>query len=145
MTAINRNSPTPQGRYVPARRYGDLIFVAGVTPRENGVLRHAGQADPQASPDLYRPAAELATHLAIEAALTELRPGERLGAILSLTVWINAPCGYEQHSRIADFASEFIEHRLPAIGLPARAAIGASSLPGGALLELQLVAAAAPA
>ena len=31
-------NPIPQGKYVPATRFGDLIVTAGMTPRKNGQL-----------------------------------------------------------------------------------------------------------
>ena len=36
-------NPIPQGKYVPATRFGDLIFTAGMTPRKNGVLIQTGK------------------------------------------------------------------------------------------------------
>lgn len=35
-------NPIPQGKYVPAVRFGDLVFTAGMTPRNNGVLIKEG-------------------------------------------------------------------------------------------------------
>lgn len=29
-------NPIPQGKYVPATRFGNMIFTAGMTPRNNG-------------------------------------------------------------------------------------------------------------
>ena len=39
-------TPVPQGNYIPAKRFGDLIFVSGMTPRENGVLIATGKIAP---------------------------------------------------------------------------------------------------
>ena len=36
-------NPIPQGKYVPAVRFGDLVFTAGMTPRNNGVLIKEGK------------------------------------------------------------------------------------------------------
>ena len=30
---MTQANPIPQGKYVPANRFGDLIFTAGMTPR----------------------------------------------------------------------------------------------------------------
>ena len=36
-------NPVPQGKYVPATRSGNLIFTAGMTPRNNGILIREGK------------------------------------------------------------------------------------------------------
>ena len=48
-------NPIPQGKYVAATRFGNLIFTAGMTPRNNGVLIRTGKV--KASDDIadYRP------------------------------------------------------------------------------------------
>ena len=43
-------NPIPQGKYVPATRFGNLIFTAGMTPRNNGVLIRTGKV--KASDDI---------------------------------------------------------------------------------------------
>ena len=43
-------NPIPQGKYVPATRFGNLIFTAGMTPRNNGVLIKTGKV--KASDDI---------------------------------------------------------------------------------------------
>ena len=39
------NKVIPQGKYIPAKRYGNLVFTAGMTPRNNGVLIMEGKID----------------------------------------------------------------------------------------------------
>ena len=56
-----------------------------------------------------------------------------------MTVIVNAPAGYTLHTKIADFASEYLVEALGGRGVGARTAVGASSLPGDAPLEINLV------
>lgn len=135
--------PTPQGRYVSARRHGDLIFVSGMTPRRSGKLVHVGQVAPGVAIESYRAAVELATQNALHAAEVMLGDSERIASALNLTVYINAPAGYAHHARIADFASGHLESCFPESPLPTRAAVGVASLPGDAVVEVALVAVAA--
>ncbi len=132
-------SPPPQGLYVPARRHNDLVFVSGMTPRRNGVLLHAGQVAPDAPAELYDDAVRLATENALQAVRAQLQGGERIGSVLSLTVYVNAPPGFTRHSQIADIASRHIQRCIPA-DLPSRAAIGVASLPGNAVVEISMMA-----
>lgn len=136
----DRNAPQPQGQYVPAKRHGDLIFVSGMTSRENGKLLYMGQVELDTPVETYRIAVELAAENALTAAKSQLIAGEQM-AVLSLTVYVNAPVGYTLHSRIADLASRFMEEHTGG-AVSSRAAIGVSSLPGDATFEVSIVAAA---
>lgn len=142
MTAATGQDPVPQGKYRPAVRHGDVIYTAGMTPRAAGVLQQTGCIEAGAEPEKYREAVCLATKNALTAASSLLFDGERLVQVLSLTVYINAAAEFTAHSGIADFASVYLEETLGAGGIGARAAVGVSSLPGNAPVEVQIVAAA---
>ena len=43
-------NPIPQGKYVPATRGGQMIFTAGMTPRNNGVLIFSGKVKAAENP-----------------------------------------------------------------------------------------------
>ena len=61
-------NPIPQGKYVPATRFGNMIFTAGMTPRNNGVLIRTGKV--KASDDIadYKDAVVQAAKNALTAA-----------------------------------------------------------------------------
>ena len=128
--------PVPQGKYVPATRGGSLIFTAGMTPRKDGVLQFSGASEPL---EKYREAARIAAANALTAARNRLEPGEKIARVLSMTVYVNAGEGFTAHSKIADFASEYLCEELGEAGTAARAAIGVASLPGEAPAEVQIV------
>lgn len=133
--------PVPQGLYVPATRRGNLVFTAGMTPRNNGVLQFKGPVRASADPALQREAVELACRNALTAVQMRLAQDERITAILSMTVYIAAEAGFTAHSKLADLASEFLRAELGEWGIGSRAAVGVASLPGDAPVEIQLIAA----
>ncbi|MBL9216040.1 MAG: RidA family protein [Opitutaceae bacterium] len=143
--AANPGLPVPQGKYVAAKRNGQVIYTSGMTPRREGKLLHLGPVKTSESLESYRPALELATGNALAAAQALLQPGERVTEILTLTVYIAATADFTAHSRLADFASDFLHAELGASALGTRAAVGVATLPGGAPVEIQLVALAGPA
>ncbi len=134
------NTPIPQGAYVSATRHGDLIFTAGMTPRLNGQMMHQGVVRKDTPVEAHREAVILACSNALQAARAKLAPGERIAAILSMTVYVAAEDGFTAHSRIADFASEYLRAELGECGIGSRCAVGVASLPGNAPVEIQLVA-----
>ncbi len=134
-----KKDPIPQGKYVPAARGGNLIFTAGMTPRREGVLQFSGKVEAGEPLEKYKEAAVLAAGNALTAARNRLEEGETIARVLSLTVYVNAGEGFTAHSKIADFASEYLCAELGTSGSAARAAVGAASLPGDAPVEVQIV------
>lgn len=132
--------PVPQGKYVPASRFGNFIYTAGMTPRDNGVLIHSGKVLTTEPVLNYKLAVRQAVGNALTAAMNTLLAHERLEQTLSLTVYVNAEETFEAHSSLADFASQYLFEKIGEAGIGSRAAIGVSSLPGNAPVEIQLVA-----
>lgn len=131
---------TPSGRYMPARAENDFIFTAGMTPRRHGKLAATGQVGTDFSASEGRSFAYQATARALAAARQATGPERHVVSVVSLTVYIAAPPTFTELSDVADAASECIQDSLPDAPLPARAAIGVAVLPGGAPVEVQLIA-----
>jgi enamine deaminase RidA (YjgF/YER057c/UK114 family) len=136
--------PRPQGGYVPAVRHGDLVITAGMTPRIDGVLTHRGQVGTDVSIDDARAAAAIAVANALSAAVSVLDTGQ-VPRVVHLAVYVNAAVGFEQHTAVADGASDRLRELLGDAGAASRAAVGVTSLPGGACVEVVLTCGVAPA
>ncbi|AZU64442.1 RidA family protein [Neobacillus mesonae] len=136
-----KNNPIPQGKYVPASRSENIIYTAGMTPRKNGVLIQSGKISVAQPVCAYKEAVRQAADNALTAARNLLAEQEQLVKIISLTVYVNAEETFEEHSSLADFASEYLYDELGNIGIGSRTAIGVASLPGNSPVEIQLVAA----
>ena len=94
-------NPIPQGKYVPATRFGQLIYTAGMTPRKNGVLMMEGKLGQAANLEDYREAVVQAAKNALTAARNKLNEGEALAQILSITVYVNAEADFTGQFRLA--------------------------------------------
>lgn len=136
-----KENPIPQGRYIPANRFGSLIYTAGMTPREKGVLILVGRVTAFQPFEYYRDAVRKAAENALTAARNTVKEGEKLVKVITMTVYINAEEDYKDHSKLADFASEYLCEELGEAGVVSRVAIGVASLPGNTPVEIQLVAA----
>lgn len=135
-------NPIPQGKYVPATRFGNFIFTAGMTSRKNGGLMKSGKIGLSADLEEYREAVVQAAKNALTAAENKLEEGEKLMQILSITVYVNAEEGFTSQSKVADMASEYFCEVLGEAGVGSRAAVGVASLPGSAPVEISITAAA---
>ncbi len=133
--------PIPQGDYVAASRHDNLIMSAGMTPRQNGELLYKGRIRKCDSIEQYKEAVQLACANALNAVLPNIKSDEELACILHLIVYINADAEFEAHSRIADLASAYLKARIGDAGVASRSAIGVTSLPGNAPVEIQITGA----
>jgi enamine deaminase RidA (YjgF/YER057c/UK114 family) len=116
-----------------------------MTPRVDGVLLHRGQVDVDVSVDQAREAAGVAVSNALAAAVSVLAPGQRLGRVLRMTVYVSSSPDFEAHTAVADGASSLLRELHGEAGVCARTAVGVTSLPGGACVELDLTASVVPA
>jgi enamine deaminase RidA (YjgF/YER057c/UK114 family) len=138
-----KKTPVPQGKYIPASRHSNLVYTSGMTPRDNGSLLFSGKIKTSEPIETYKEAVRLATSNALTAARSLITDQECLEKIVTLTVFIATEDGFKAHSKLADFAAEYLYEEMGENGIGSRAAIGVASLPGDAPVEIQLVAAIA--
>jgi enamine deaminase RidA (YjgF/YER057c/UK114 family) len=113
-----------------------------MTPRVNGTLAVSGCVGSDAGDISVEHAADLAgqsIQRAIDACRQVLPEGGQLLRPVGLTVYVRSRADFTQHSDVADGASRALAANFGG-QVPARAAIGVSSLPGGAPVEVVLTA-----
>jgi enamine deaminase RidA (YjgF/YER057c/UK114 family) len=130
--------PRAQGHYLPAVATDALVLTAGMTPRVDGQLLYAGQVGGEIDVPTAARAASIAAANAVAAAAELLGSTGLIRRALRLTVFVNAVPGFTAHSAVADGASARLVELLGERGVVARSAIGVSSLPGGACVEVEL-------
>lgn len=137
-------APRPHGEYASAVRHGELIVTAGMTPRVNGDLWICGTVGRDVTEELAREAAMIAASNALDA-LTDMAGSiENIARCIKLTVYIACDPSFSNLSQVADGASQFLVQRLGQRGLAARTSVGVASLPSGAPVEVDLMAAQVP-
>lgn len=114
------------------------MVTAGMTPRVDGVLHFVGQVGAEVEPDDAQVAAGIAVANAVSALTELLGSTGAIGQVLRMTVYVNSAAGFTGHTAVADGASQRLVELLGARGAAARSAVGVSSLPGGACVEVEL-------
>lgn len=133
--------PEPVASYVPVTRAGPIAFVAGQVPMDAGQLVHPGRLGKTVSVEMGQEAASLAVLQSLSAIRHHLGGClERLVRIVQMTVFVAADVDFVEHPTVANGASELLADVLGPEGRHARAAVGVSSLPLGASVEIALVA-----
>ena len=131
--------PGPFGAYVPAKRSGNLVFVAGQLPMKDGKLRSTGQVPSRCSIDDAKAAARQCVINAL-AALRTVEPDlGRIAGVVRVGVFVSSDPSFTEQPRIANGASEFLIELFGEAGKHARAAVGVTSLPLDACVEIEFV------
>jgi enamine deaminase RidA (YjgF/YER057c/UK114 family) len=129
----------PRANYIPYRRVGNLLFLAGHGPRLQDDSYRLGQivSDSQI-PSAYADAQLTGLNMlsTLKAALGEL---VRIEAIVKLLGMVNAGPGFTAHPKVIDGCSDLLISVLGDAGRHARAAIGMSSLPNGMSVEIEAI------
>jgi enamine deaminase RidA (YjgF/YER057c/UK114 family) len=136
--------PPAIAAYVPVVVHGSTASVAGQVAMIDGAVLHPGVVGDGVSMDEARQAAARAVLQAVSALRAELGSLERLERIVKLDVFVAATPRFTDHPQVANAASELLVELLGEPGRHARAAVGVSSLPLGASVEIVVTAAVAP-
>jgi enamine deaminase RidA (YjgF/YER057c/UK114 family) len=132
-------APRPVGNYVTWVRAGDLIQTSGHLPAAAEGVRTSGKlGGDMTAEDGYRAARQcgLAILATVRAALGSLDQVERAVRILGL---VNATPEFTDHPKVLNGCSDLFAEVFGEPGRSARSALGASSLPTGAAVEVEAV------
>lgn len=141
LTELGIELPTvsgPFGAYVPAKRSGHLIYVAGQLPMKDGSLIAVGQVPSRCSLDDARAGARQCVINALSAVRT-VTDINQLGGVVRVGVFVSSDRDFTQQPQVANAASELLKDVFGESGQHARSAVGVSSLPLDAAVEVEFV------
>ena len=132
-------APGPVGSYVPACQAGDLVFVSGVLPFEEGKIVQPGKVGRDLSIDEGKANARIAVINALAILLQELGDLDRITRVVRLTGHVASVEGFGDQPTVINGASDFLVEVFGDRGRHARLALGAFELPLHAAIELELI------
>jgi len=131
-------APAPAANYVPFVKTGNLVVISGQLPMADGEVKYRGLLGADVDLEDGVKAARLcAINLlaqlksACEGDLSKVTRCVRLGGFVASTA------DFEQHPAVVNGASDLMAAVLGEAGAHARAAVGMSSLPFGASVEVE--------
>ena len=132
--------PEPVAAYVPTVRSGGLLYVSGQLPMTAGQLLAEGLVDSQVDDEHAMTAARQCAINALALLKAELDGDwDRLVRVVRIGCFVASDPTYTGHSLVANGASELLVDVLGERGRHARAAVGVSSLPLGAAVEVEFL------
>ena len=131
---------SPVGGYVMAVRSGDLLFVSGHGPFEDGETRHLGRLGDSMTTEEGARAAEVVILNLLATLDQELGDLERIIRFVKLVVFVSSTPEYAEQHLVANGATDLLARVFgDSIGKPARSAVGVASLPLGFSVEIEAV------
>ncbi len=132
-------APRPVGSYVPACQAGDLVFVSGVLPFQEGKILQPGKVGRELSIEEGAANARIAVINALAILQQELGDLSRITRIVRLTGHVASAEGFVDQPAVINGASDFLVEVFGEPGRHARLALGAFELPLHAPIELELI------
>jgi len=131
--------PGPFGAYVPAKRSGGLVFVAGQLPMKDGKLLATGQVPSRCTIDAAKSAARQCVINALAAVRTAEPDLDRIAGVIRVGAFVSSDASFTEQPNVANGASEFLLELFGDAGRHARAAVGVNTLPLDAAVEVEFV------
>src|SRR5689334_11105004 len=131
--------PGPFGAYIPAKRVGNLIYVAGQLPMKDGKLMATGQVPARCSIEAARAAAKQCVFNGLAAVQTMPGGVNSIAGVVRVGAFINSDASFTDQPGVANAASEFLMELLGDAGQHARAAVGVNTLPRDAAVEIEFI------
>jgi enamine deaminase RidA (YjgF/YER057c/UK114 family) len=131
--------PPPVATYVNAVRTGNLLFLSGKGPLEEGGRRPRGRLGAEyTAEDGYRLARS--TGLALLAVLrSELGSLDKVQRVVKVLGMVAATPEFGDHPRVINGCSDLLVQVFGEAGFHARSAVGMASLPFGTPVEIEMI------
>ncbi len=132
-------APQPVASYIPVKVVGDLAWVAGQIPMQDGAVTVAGKVGGEVTIDDANAGARRCALQALAALQAALGTLDRVKGIVKLDVFVASATGFTDHPKVANGASDLLVEVFGDEGRHARAAVGVPELPLGAAVEVALL------
>jgi enamine deaminase RidA (YjgF/YER057c/UK114 family) len=131
----------PVANYVPFVRSGNLVFVSGQGPMQDGKVVVAGKLGGEVSPENGARAARLCA-INVLAHLREACGGDlsRVRRIVKVLGFVNSTPDFADQPKVINGASDLFVEVFGEAGRHARSAVGAPALPLNIAVEVEAVA-----
>lgn len=131
--------PKPVASYVPAVRSGNYVYTSGQVPFVKGELMHRGKLGGDLTIEQGYECARVTAMNCLAAVKSVIDDLDRVKQIVRVTGFINSAPGFTDQPKVLNGASDLLVEIFGERGKHSRLALGASELPLGAPLEIDMV------
>ncbi|GDY15812.1 hypothetical protein LBMAG54_06680 [Nitrosopumilaceae archaeon] len=130
--------PSPAGSYIPVVRSGDLLYVSGQIPMEDGKVAFTGKVS-----DINIETAQKSARICAINILAQLKKElgdlEKISKIVRISGFVNSIPEFTQQPKVINAASDLFYEIFGECGKHSRIAVGVSSLPLNSMTEIDAI------
>ena len=132
------NPPTPAGSYIPAVKTGNLLFISGQIPMEEGKVLFTGKVSDDNLETAQKSAKMCAINLLAQIK-RELGDLDKVTRIVRLSGFVNSDPEFYQHPKVINAASDLFFEIFGDKGKHSRIAMGVACLPLNSMTEIDAI------
>ncbi len=130
--------PTPAGSYIPAIKTGNLLFISGQIPMEDGKVLFTGKVTDSNLETAQKSARMCAINI-LSQIKKELGSLDKVTRIVRLSGFVNSDTEFYQHPKVINAASDLFFEIFGDKGKHSRIAVGVACLPLNSMTEIDAV------
>ena len=130
--------PIPAGSYIPVVKTGNLLFISGQIPMENGKVVFSGKVS-DSNLDVAQKSARMCAINILAQIKKEIGELDKVSKIIRLSGFVNSSPEFTQHPKVINAASDLIFEIFGDKGKHSRIAVGVASLPLGSMTEIDAI------
>ncbi|MDP6857597.1 MAG: RidA family protein [Candidatus Nitrosopelagicus sp.] len=131
--------PSPAGSYIPVVRTGNIAFVSGQIPIENGEVKFTGKVPNEQSVEIAQEAAKLCIINGLAQLNSYFGTLDNITKIIRISGFVNSTSDFTEQPKIINAASDLLFKIFGDVGKHSRIAISASSLPLNSTVEIDMI------
>jgi len=132
------NPPTPAGSYIPAVKTGNLLFISGQIPMEEGKVLFTGKVSDD-NLEIAQKSAKMCAINLLAQMKRELGDLDKVTRIVRLSGFVNSDPEFYQHPKVINAASDLFFEIFGDKGKHSRIAMGVACLPLNSMTEIDAV------
>jgi enamine deaminase RidA (YjgF/YER057c/UK114 family) len=125
--------------YVPAVKAGNLLFISGQGPIQDGKYKYIGKVGQELSLEEGYDAARTVALNCLAVIKHELGDFTRVKRIVKLLAWVNSAPGFNKQPMVINGASDLLVELFGEKGRHARSAVAANELPFDIPVEIEMI------
>ena len=128
----------PLAAYIPAKQVGNLVMTSGQVPLVKGVINFAGKVGSDLTEEEGQKAAQICALNCLAAIKCVIGNLDKIVEVVKLTVFVASVETFSSQPKVANGASELIGKIFGESGKHVRSAVGVTSLPLNASVEIEM-------
>ena len=132
------NPPSPAGSYIPVVKSGNLLYVSGQIPMEDGKVVFTGKVS-DTNIETAQKSARICAINILAQLKKELGDLEKISRIVRLSGFVNSGPEFTQQPKVINAASDLLYEIFGECGKHSRIAVGVSSLPLNSMTEIDAI------